>query len=132
MSKSPEWLPIALTNLEFFAHNPEYKHEFGHDYIADRCNVTRMTLNRNEKYMKRYGEVRNILKGFKPTDPATGPALISGEKKKLSVAKAKNEELESQLDALQLRLNDCYQILEDHGIDPQFVYPTKMKKYKEA
>ena len=33
---------------------------------------------------------------------------------------------------LKLRLNDCYQMLEDQGIDPQFVYPTKMKKHREA
>ena len=51
MSKSPPWLSIALSNLAFFEKNPEYKHEFGHDYIADRCGITRMTLNRNKKYM---------------------------------------------------------------------------------
>ncbi|MBL53687.1 MAG: hypothetical protein CL590_07335 [Alteromonadaceae bacterium] len=132
MSKSPEWLTLALSNLEFFAHNPEYKHEFGHDYIANRCNVSRMTLNRNKKYMKRYKEVREILRGFKPTNPATGPAPISGYKEKLADEKAKTAQLEKDLEELQLRLNDCYQMLEDHGVDPQFIYPTKMKKHKEA
>ncbi len=132
MSKSPEWLSKALLNLEFFANNPEFKGEFGHEYIAERCGITRMTLNRNKKYMTRYKEVKEILKGFKPTNPATGPAPVSGIKEKLEDEKAKNGKLEETLEALQLRLNDCYQMLEDHGNDPQFVYPTKMKKHKEA
>lgn len=132
MSKSPEWLSKALLSLEFFAANPEYKGEFGHEYIATNCGVSRMTLHRNKKYMKRYGEVREILRSYKPTNPTTGPSPTSGLKEQLENERAKNEKLEKELAALQLRLNDCYQMLEDRGVDPQFVYPTKMKKHKEA
>jgi len=132
MSKSPEWLSKALSNLEFFANNPEFKGEFGHEYIADRCGITRMTLNRNKKYMARYKEVKEILKGFKSTNPGTGPAPISGLKEKLEDEKARTDQLQKELEELQLRLNDCYQMLEDHGLDPQFTYPTKIKKHKEA
>lgn len=132
MSRAPEWLSKALLNLEFFANNPEFKGEFGHEYIADRCGITRMTLNRNKKYMNRYREVKEVLKGYKPTNPSTGASPIDGTKEKLEKEKSKNEELKKQLAALQLRLNDCYQMLEDRGVDPQFVYPTKMKKHKEA
>lgn len=128
MSKSPPWLSIALSNLSFFENNPEYKHEFGHDYIADRCGITRMTLNRNKKYMEEYKRVRDVLRGFKSGGKKTSTdyELTLKEKDK------KIAELKADKSELKLRLNDCYQILEDHGIDPQFIYPTKMKKHKEA
>jgi hypothetical protein len=132
MKKSSDWLPIALSSLEFFLQNPEYKHEFGHDYIADRCDVSRMTLNRNSKYMKRYKHVKDFLKEYKNTEPAKGPAPISGDKEKLSAVTEQKNKLEEDLNALQLRLNDCYQMLEDQGIDPQFVLRARLKKHKEA
>ncbi|WP_445768811.1 hypothetical protein [Rheinheimera sp.] len=130
--KSPAWLPVALSSLEFFVHSPEYKNEFGHDYVADRCNVNRMTLWRNEIYMKRYYEVREILQEYKPTKSTSGPSYTTDISAELAAAKEKNEQLQNELDALQLRLNDCYQMLEDNGIDPEFVYPTKLKKHREA
>ena len=131
MSNAPEWQTIALSSLEFFIKNPEYKHEFGHDYIADRCGVTRMTLNRNTPYMKRYKEVREFLRGYKTVDPSQGATPIDGYKEKYEAQKEANQELTRKIEALQLRLNDCYQMLEDQGIDPEFIYPTKLKKHKE-
>ena len=129
--KAPEWQVNALSNLEFFYSNPEYKNEFGHDYIAERCGVTRMTLNRNKVYMKRYHEVREHLKGFKKVDPSEGATPIDGYKEKYEVEVEKRNEVEKKLNALQLRLNDCYQMLEDQGIDPEFIYPKRLKKHKE-
>ncbi|MGL0818812.1 hypothetical protein [Vibrio vulnificus] len=129
--KAPKWQVNALSNLEFFYSNPEYKNEFGHDYIAERCGVTRMTLSRNQAYMQRYREVREYLKGFKRVDPAQGATPINGYKEKYEAEVKKTSELETKLNALILRLNDCYQMLEDQGIDPEFIYPRKLKKHKE-
>ncbi|MEH6711165.1 MAG: hypothetical protein V7733_08100 [Paraglaciecola polaris] len=129
MSKQ-DWLVNALASLEFFVTNPEYKGEFGHEYFADLCNVSRQTLSRNKKYMTRYKEVREILKGHKIKNSETGP--ITGDKEKIKQLNNTIEKQKEELDELKIRLNDCYQMLEDHGIDPQFAYPTRRKKHKEA
>lgn len=128
MSKSPPWLSIALSNLSFFESNPEYKHEFGHDYIADRCGITRMTLNRNKKYMEEYKRVRSVLRGYK----SEGKKTSTDYEETLKEKDNQIDGLKADKAELKLRLNDCYQMLEDQGIDPQFVYPTKMKKHREA
>ncbi|MGR5268294.1 hypothetical protein ACPV5R_11130 [Vibrio astriarenae] len=132
MSKSPEWLPIALSSLDFFAYNPEYKNEFGHAYIAERCGVTRMTLNRNKVYMDRYHDVAELLKAYKLKKSTKGGAPIKDDREKLDEERDKSKKLARDIELLQLRLNDCYQLLEDQGIDPEFVYPKRLKKHREA
>lgn len=127
-----EWLTSALSSLEFFATNPEYKGEFGHKYFMDNCGVSRQTLYRNETYMTRYGAVKKLLQNYKATDPKTGPSPITGDKEKIIALKSKIDSQSQTINELQLRLNDCYQMLEDHGIDPEFVYPRKLKKHREA
>lgn len=127
-----DWLVNALISLDFFEHNPEYKGEFGHQYFVDNFDISRQSLYRNKTYMKRFQKVKDILKGYKTTNPSSGPAPISGDKEKLDKKKHEVEELEQVIEGLQLRLNECYQILEDHNIDPQFIYPKRLKKHKEA
>lgn len=126
------WEPKALSSLQWFAENPEFKGEFGHQYFVDNLEVSRMTLNRSKKYMKRYREVKEILKGYQSTEPNTGPAPVDGMKQKLASKNKQIEDLKNQVEKLQLRLNDCYQMLEDHNIDPQFVYTQRLKKHREV
>lgn len=130
--KKKDWLPQALSSLEFFAKNPEYKREFGHSYFCTNLGISRQTLYRNKRYMARYQEVKELLKGYRSTDPSTGPAPISGDKEKIQSLRDTVEKQKQHIIELQLRLNDCYQILEDHGIDPEFVYQTRRKKFQEA
>jgi hypothetical protein len=128
-----EWLTSALSSLEFFATNPEYKGEFGHQYFIDNYKVSRQTLYRNDLYMKRYREVKELLKNYNTIGSKTGPSVTSGDdKEEISALNAKLEALQKTINELQLRLNDCYQMLEDHGIDPEFVYPRRLKKHREA
>ncbi len=127
-----DWLTRALSSLEFFEKNPEYKGEFGHKYFMDNYDISRQTLYRNETYMKRYGEVKELLKNHKVKGIKNGPSAISVDKEEISVLNAKIETLQTTINELQLRLNDCYQMLEDHGIDPEFVYPRRLKKHREA
>lgn len=131
MSKQ-KWELTALTSLEFFVTNPEFKSEFGHQYFADRCGVTRMTLSRNKKYMKRFNEVKEILKGVKLASSTNTNSRITSYKEKVEDQKVTIAEKNKELEALKLRLNDCYQMLEDQGIDPQFVVRPRLKKHKEA
>jgi hypothetical protein len=127
-----KWELTALTSLEFFVTNPEFKSEFGHQYFADRCGVTRMTLSRNKKYMKRFNEVKEILKGVKLASSTNTNSRITSYKEKVEDQKVTIAEKNKELEALKLRLNDCYQMLEDQGIDPQFVVRPRLKKHKEA
>jgi chromosome condensin MukBEF ATPase and DNA-binding subunit MukB len=131
MSKK-NWESDALISLDFFENNPEYKGEFGHKYFADRFDISRMTLSRNKKYMKRYGEVNTFLKGIKVESGNVVNTPIVGNKEKIEELNAKIDIKDKELDELKLRLNDCYQMLEDQGIDPQFVYKKRMKKHKQA
>ncbi|EGR3116632.1 hypothetical protein DNH24_24345, partial [Vibrio parahaemolyticus] len=71
------------------------------------------------------------LQGYKTVDPSQGSTPIDGYKEKYEAQKEANQELTRKIEALQMRLNDCYQMLEDQGIDPEFIYPTKLKKHKE-
>jgi hypothetical protein len=127
-----KWELDALTSLEFFKNNPEYKSEFGHQYFADRFGVSRMTLSRNKKYMKRFNEVKEILKGVQLASSTNTDSRITSDKEKIEEQKATIAEKNKELEALKLRLNDCYQMLEDQGIDPQFVIRPRLKKHKEA
>jgi hypothetical protein len=127
-----KWELTALTSLEFFVTNPEFKSEFGHQYFADRCGVTRMTLSRNKKYMKRFNEVKEILKGVKLASSTNTNSRITSYKEKVEDQKVTIAEKNKELEALKLRLNDCYQMLEDQGIDPQFVVRPRLKKHMEA
>lgn len=127
-----DWVKRALSSLEFFVSNPEYKGEFGHQYFVDNLNVSRATLNRNKKYMKRFREVKEYLKSFKAGDPELGPASSTAELNRIQRQAKTIEEQSVKIQELQLRLNDCYQKLEDHGIDPEFIYPRRGKLHKEA
>lgn len=131
MSKQ-NWETDALMSLDFFENNPEYKNEFGHKYFADRFGITRQTLSRNTKYMNRYKDVKKILQGVKVESVTGNVTTISGDKEKIEELNIKIDIKDKELDELKLRLNDCYQMLEDQGIDPQFVYTKRMKKHKEA
>jgi hypothetical protein len=127
-----KWELEALTSLDFFENNPEYKSEFGHQYFVDRFDISRMTLSRNKKYMKRFNEVKEKLRGIQIASPNDTSPKIKGDKEKIEEQKATIAEKDKELEALKLRLNDCYQMLEDQGIDPQFVIRPRLKKHKEA
>jgi hypothetical protein len=126
-----KWEIEALTSLDFFEHNPEYKGEFGHQYFTDRFSISRMTLFRNKTYMERSNEVKDILKGIS-IEPNNNGVVFRGDKEKIETLKATIADKDKELEALKLRLNDCYQMLEDQGIDPQFVLRQRLKKHKEA
>ena len=72
--------------------------------------------------------MRDVLRGFKSEGQKTSTDYEETLKEKVK----KIDELKADKAELKLRLNDCYQMLEDQGIDPQFVYPTKLKKHREA
>ncbi|TWX71717.1 hypothetical protein ESZ36_00325 [Colwellia demingiae] len=127
-----DWTNKALLSLQFFRDNPEYKSEFGHKYFMDNLDLGRATLNRNKTYLKEFQEVKKFLKNYKSTNPIYGPAKTTGEKTQLETQAEKIKRLELEKSELQLRLNDCYQMLEDHGIDPQFIYPNKLMKHRQA
>ena len=131
MSKK-NWELDALRSLDFFENNPEYKNEFGHQYFADNFGISRMTLSRNKKYMKRFNEVKEILKGVKLASSTNTDSRITSDKEKIKELKTTIANKDQELDALKLRLNDCYQMLEDQGIDSQFVLRPRLKKHKEA
>lgn len=126
-----DWLTDALVSLDFFANNPEYYQEFKHEYFTERFGVSRQTLYRSDKYMERYREVKDILKETsKPV--ASRTTGLDALKEKVEQQKQVIAEKNEQLSELKLRLNDCYQMLEDHGIDPEFLYPKRRKKHKQA
>lgn len=128
----PEWVTIALGSLEFFVANPEYGNEFGHKYFMDRCNVSRQTLYRNDLYMTRYREVSELLKQHKVKSTGAPSRALSGDKEEIQELQATVALQKTTIAQLQLRLNECYQMLEDHGIDPEFIYPRRLKKHREA
>ncbi|NDV93149.1 hypothetical protein GTH32_18425 [Alteromonas sp. 345S023] len=130
--KDPKWLANALMSLKFFETSPEYKHEFKHDYFASQLGISKPTLYRCDKYMKEFQRVKDLLKEIKVDKSLSEGAPISGDNEKIAKLEAKVAEQAETISTLQLRLNDCYQILEDQGIDPEFVYPKRLKKHKEA
>lgn len=130
--KDPKWLANALMSLKFFETSPEYKHEFKHEYFASHLGVSLPTLYRCKKYMDEFKRVKGLLKETKVDKPPSDGAPISGDNEKIAKLEAKIAEQADTISTLQLRLNDCYQILEDQGIDPEFVYPKRLKKHKEA
>jgi peptidoglycan hydrolase CwlO-like protein len=82
--------------------------------------------------MKRFNEVKEILKGVQLASSTNTDSRITSDKEKIEEQKATIAEKNKELEALKLRLNDCYQMLEDQGIDPQFVIRPRLKKHKEA
>jgi len=130
--KDPKWLAAALMSLKFFETSPEYKHEFKHEYFTSQLGVSKPTLYRCGKYMKEFKRVKDLLKETKVDNPPSDGAPISGDNEKIAKLEAKVAEQTETISTLQLRLNDCYQMLEDQGIDPEFVYPKRLKKHKEA
>lgn len=130
--RDPKWLADALMSLKFFESSPEYKHEFKHEYFASQLDVSKPTLYRCDKYMAEFQRVKDLLKEIKVDKPPSESAPISGDKEKITKLESKVAEQAETISTLQLRLNDCYQILEDQGVDPEFVYPKRLKKHKEA
>jgi hypothetical protein len=130
--KDPKWLSQALMSLNFFENSPEYKHEFKHEYFAKQLDISLPTLYRCSTYMDEFKRVKNLLKEIKVDKPPSDGAPISGDSEKIAELESKLEEKEARIKYLELRLNDCYQMLEDNSIDPEFVYPKRLKKYKEA
>lgn len=131
-NKDPKWLSQALFSLKFFENSPEYKHEFKHDYFAAQLGVSLPTLYRCKKYMDEFKRVKGLLKEIKVEKLSTAGVPISGDKEKIAKLEAKVEEQFKAISYLRLRLNDCYQMLEDQGVAPEFVYPKRLKKHKEA
>lgn len=131
MSKRPNWLISALSSLDWFEKNPEYFKEFRHEYFVNQCGVTRQTLNRNEEYMARFREVKERLKSSK--NPAAHRSTgLDAMKLRNSELRQQLKEKEAEISSLQSRLNECYLMLEDNGIDPEFVYPKRRLKNRQA
>ena len=82
--------------------------------------------------MTEFQRVKDLLKEIKVDKPPSDGFPISGDKEKIAKLEAKVAEQAETISILQLRLNDCYQMLEDQGVDPEFVYPKRLKKHKEA